>query len=72
MTDMNQSSKRGFESFSVTVDEDVCEMLKKLIYELRWSRSKIIRLAIKLMFKTHRKDPLRYGMQIPQEESQND
>ena len=38
------------------------EQMQTLMDELRWSRSKIIRLAIELMLETHRTDPKRYGV----------
>lgn len=55
-------SKKIQSRFSGTATKEQMEQMEVLKRELRWSRSEIIRLAIDLMFKTHRQDPKRYGV----------
>ena len=48
--------------FTASATTAQMEQMQILTDELRWSRSKIIRLAIDLMLETHRADPKRYGV----------
>lgn len=48
--------------FTGSATKEQMEQMEVLMNELRWSRSKIIRLAIELMLEIHRKDPQRYGV----------
>ncbi len=48
--------------FTATSTEKQYEQMQTLMTELRYSRSKIIRLAIDLLLETHKKDPKRYGV----------
>ncbi len=48
--------------FTVTQTKEQEQQLLQLEYELRWNRSKIVRLAVDLLFKTHRKNPKIYGV----------
>ena len=62
---MNGTVKKNKElqvRFTGSATKEQMAQMDSLVKELRWSRSKIIRLAINLMFKTHRADPQKYGM----------
>ena len=47
--------------FTATHTKEQKEQMQTLEEELRWNRSKIIRLAVALMFETHKKNPKIYG-----------
>jgi len=48
--------------FTGSATQEQMDQMQILMDELRWSRSKIIRLAIELMLEIHREDPKRYGV----------
>ena len=48
--------------FTGSATQKQMEQMQILMNETRWSRSKIIRLAIDLMYATHRENPKRYGV----------
>jgi hypothetical protein len=54
--------KETQERFTGSATQEQMQQMQLLMDELRWSRSKIIRLAIELMLETHRKNPKRYGV----------
>jgi len=47
-------------SGSATVEQ--MEQMQLLMEELRYSRSRIIRMAVALLLEVHRKNPKRYGV----------
>ena len=49
-------------TFSISATQDQLEQLEELEKDLRWSKSKLIRMAIDLLLETHRKYPKRYGL----------
>ena len=54
--------KETQERFTGSATQEQMQQMQLLMDELRWSRSKIIRLAIGLLLETHRQDPKRYGV----------
>ncbi len=48
--------------FTATHTEKQEGQMRTLEEELRWNRSRIIRLAVDLMYRTHRKNPKIYGV----------
>jgi hypothetical protein len=48
--------------FTGSATQKQMKQMNTLMKETRWSRSKIIRLAVDLMYETHRENPQRYGV----------
>jgi hypothetical protein len=48
--------------FTATASEAQMKQLQTIMDETRYSRSEVIRMAINLLFETHRKQPQRFGV----------
>ena len=62
MEERNSQVEKQRQRFTGSATKAQMQQMQIMMKELRWSRSKIIRLPIGLVLETHRQDPKRYGV----------